>query len=86
MASVKSATTVCLDLLRYALILAATAYATLWLWSWNGVVAMIAIVPVYIVALNIFGFLTLPLYLLTPETKRAREMEKALFKRERKQG
>ena len=40
-----------------------------------------ALIPVYIVMLNLFGFVTLPLYLLTPETKRASEMQKAVSKR-----
>lgn len=77
----KSATTVFLDLLRNALILAATGYVTFALWRWHWIVAVVALVPVYIVMLNLFGFLTLPLYLLTPETKRAREMEKAILGR-----
>jgi hypothetical protein len=76
----KSATALFLDLLRNALIIAATGYVTFKLWNWHWIIAVIAVIPVYVVMLNLFGFLTLPLYLLTPETRRAREMERALLK------
>ena len=70
-----------LDVVRHLLILAATAYVTVLLWRWSWIAAIVACLPVYVVALNVFGFLTLPLYALTPEVKRAREMERALLQR-----
>lgn len=78
----KSGATMFLDLLRNALILVATGYATYAIWRWHWIAGVVALVPVYIVMLNVFGFLTLPLYLLTPEARRVREMEKALLQRE----
>ena len=77
----KTAATALLDLLRWMLIVAATGYATFAIWRWNWIAAVVGLIPVYIIMLNVFGFLTLPLYLLTPETKRAREMQKAIFER-----
>ena len=40
--------------------------------------------PVYIIMLNLFGFLTLtlPLHALTPEVRRVRELEKAILRKE----
>lgn len=38
---------------------------------------MIAALPVYVIMLNLFGFLTLPLYAFTPEAKLSREVARA---------
>ena len=65
----KSGTTIFLDILRNLLILVATGYAVFLIWKWNWIVALIAAIPVYIVMLNLFGFLTLPLYAFTPENR-----------------
>jgi hypothetical protein len=73
------------DVVRYVLILAATSYATFLIGQWHWIVAVLACVPVYIVALNLFGFLTLPLYLLTPEVRQARDMKRALLQKLRGQ-
>ena len=70
-----------LDVIRNLLILAATVYATFLIWQWHWIAALVACIPVYIVMLNLFGFLTLPLYLLTPEVRRAKEMERALLQK-----
>jgi hypothetical protein len=72
-----------LDVARHLLILAATAYATVTVWQWNWIAGIVFCIPLYVVMLNVFGFLTLPLYLLTSEVRRAREMERALFQRAR---
>lgn len=77
----KSVATASLDLLRHALVLAATAYATYGIWKWNWIAAVVTVIPVYVIVLNLLGFLTLPLYLFTPEIRRTRETEKALFQR-----
>ena len=75
-----------LDIVRYLLILAGTSYVTVSIWRWNWIVAILACAPVYFVMLNLFGFLTLPLYLLTPEVRRSKEMERALMERLRERG
>ena len=68
-----------LDVARTVLTVAATAYITLRIWQWHWLAAVVAGHPVYVVMVNLFGFLTLPLYALTPEIRRAREQEKELF-------
>jgi hypothetical protein len=75
----KSAATILLDSLRHIIILAATGYTTFAIWRWSWIAAALALIPVYIIMLNVFGFLTLPLYLLTPETRHVREMERAIL-------
>lgn len=63
----KSGTTKFLDISRNLLILGATGYTVFLIWKWFWIVALIAAIPVYIIMLNLFGFLTLPLYAITPE-------------------
>jgi len=53
--------------LRWTLIVATTAYLTLTLWRWHRIVAILALIPVCVIVVNVFGFLTVPLYWLTPE-------------------
>jgi len=65
----KSGTTILLDILRNVVILVVTIYAVFLIWRWNWIIAMIAAIPVYIVSLNVFGFLSLPLYAFTPENR-----------------
>ncbi len=65
----KSGVTILFDIIRYLLILGGTIYVIFLIWRWNWIVALIAILPVYLIMLNIFGFLTLPLYAFTPENK-----------------
>ena len=65
----KSGITIFLDILRNLLILIATGYVVFLIWKWNWIIALIVTIPVYIVMLNLFGFLTLPLYVFTPENK-----------------
>jgi hypothetical protein len=65
----KSGTTIFIDILRNLLILIATGYASFFIGKWNWIIALIAAIPIYIIMLNLFGFLTLPLYALTPENR-----------------
>ena len=67
-----------LDVARHALILVGTWYALRWLWQVSWILALVAAIPVYIVMLNLCGFLTLPLYALTPETRAKRQALKEL--------
>lgn len=74
----KSGTTIILDIVRHLLIIAATGYFVFLIWQWNSIVALLVSIPIYIVAINLFGFLTLPLYYyLTPEFRLARRGLKA---------
>jgi lipoprotein NlpI len=65
----KSKVTILWDLIRHLLILVSTVVPLYFLWiRIHWVLAIIVAIPVYIVMRIIFGFLTLPLYVLTPET------------------
>jgi hypothetical protein len=81
----KSVVTICLDIFRHLLIIAGTCYAVFFIWKLNWIIALIAAIPVYIVILNLCGFITLPLYAFTPEnrlkTKAFRSYEKSDFER-----
>jgi hypothetical protein len=74
----KSGVTITLDILRHLLIIGSTAYIISMIWNWNWIVALIAAVPLYIVMLNLIGFLTLPLYAFTPEKRLLRKGHKAI--------
>ncbi len=65
----KSGVTILLDVIRNIFILVATGFVVFLLWKWHWLVAVLAAIPVYIVTMNLVGFLTLPLYMLTPENK-----------------
>ncbi len=39
------------------------------IWKWNWIVALLSAIPIYIVMLNLIGFATLPLYMLTPANR-----------------
>ena len=67
-----------LDAFRNLLVIAATGLCVYLLWKWNWIVAVILAIPAYILMLNVFGFLTLPLYLLTPESRFGRKLLKDL--------
>lgn len=69
----KSIYTVCLDLIRNILILIVAGYLIYLLWDWHWFAAIIGAIPVYIIVMNIIGFLTLPLYALSPENRRIKE-------------
>ena len=74
----KSGTTIILDVLRNLLILAATGYVTVLVWRYNWIIALLGLLPVYVVFLNVFGFLTLPLYRFTPENRLKAKMYQAI--------
>ena len=59
-----------LDICRNLLILVATGYTVSLIWNWSWIFALLAVIPVYIIMLNIIGFLTIPLYAITPENRR----------------
>ncbi len=63
----KSKTTILLDMLRHVLILAVTLWSVSWVWHLHWLIGLIALIPIYLVALNLIGFATLPLYALRPE-------------------
>lgn len=65
----KSGVTILLDVIRNVLILIATGFLVFLIWKWHWIAAVLAAIPVYIVMMNVVGFLTLPLYMLTPENK-----------------
>lgn len=75
----KSGGTILLDVFRNVLVLAGTGYVIFLLWRYNWILALVGIVPVYLILLNVFGFLTLPLYGLTRESRLLRKTEKALL-------
>jgi len=74
----KSGLTVVFDIFRHLLVIVIAIYCVSLIWNWNWIVALIAAVPVYIVVLNVIGFLTLPLYAFTPENKLKRQGWKAI--------
>lgn len=82
----KSGATILLDILRNLLIIAATGYVILLIWQWHWIVALIAIIPVYIIMLNLLGFITLPLYTLTPENRLNKKAFNAFEKGEFEKG
>lgn len=69
----KSSFTIFLDLFRNTLIFIATGYIVYLLWSWHWLSAIILAIPIYIIVMNIIGFMTLPFYRLTPENRRLKE-------------
>src|SRR5262249_46898849 len=65
----KSTTTLCFDVVRHVLIAATTGYVVVRTWNWQWVVALVVALPLYVALLNLIGFLTLPLYMITPENR-----------------
>jgi hypothetical protein len=43
------------------------------IWEWNWIVGLIAAIPIYVIIMNIIGFITLPIYALTPENRNAKK-------------
>jgi len=68
----KSITWYLLDFLRYILTFGGTAVIAWYLWKIDWRIGAISILPVFILLLNIIGFLTLRLYDITPEASVAR--------------
>jgi len=65
----KSLVTIIFDVIRNILILIATIYVLSLLWQWHWLSAVVGAIPIYVLIMNIIGFLTLPVYLLTPENR-----------------
>jgi hypothetical protein len=82
----KSGITIFLDILRNLLILVATGCVVFLIWKWSWIVALVAAIPVYIVMLNLIGFLTLPLYVFTPENRLKAKALKAFEKGDLEKG
>jgi hypothetical protein len=74
----KSITWYLLDFLRHILTFAGTAVVAWYLWKINWIIGAISIFPVFILLLNIIGFLTLRIYDITPESRAARKAFKDL--------
>jgi len=55
------------DILRWSLIIAATAFGVKWLWAFHWLLGLTLSVPAFILFMNVVGFLTLPLYAITIE-------------------
>lgn len=69
MVTKKSWPTIILDFARNILAILGTIYIVFLIWNYSWIIALIAAIPVYILNLNLVGFMTLPLYKLTPEAK-----------------
>ena len=76
----KSGTTVLWDTIRYLLIFSGTGVVLYYIGKYNLILAVIAAIPVFVIMLNLIGFLTLPLYFFTPESRTASKMLKSLEK------
>ena len=76
MNEIKSSFTKSLDIIRNLLIVATTIYVIYLLWELNWIYAIIGAIPIYIILLNLYGFLTLPLYSFSPERKMIKSSKK----------
>jgi hypothetical protein len=75
----KSITWYLLDFLRFILIFGGTAVIASYLWKINWIIGAISILPVFILLLNIIGFLTLPVYYyVPPEARVARKARESI--------
>ncbi len=75
----KSEITIFFDIVRYILILSGTCYILSLIWEHSWVFGLLAVIPIYFIMLNLFGFLTLPLYwFFTPESRAKSKMLKAM--------
>lgn len=70
----KSSFTITLDIIRNLLIIAITIYLLIIIWKWNWIVAIICSIPIYVIIMNIIGFISLPLYYLTPEHRKSKQV------------
>ncbi len=76
----KSGTTVLWDTVRYVLIFSCTGVLLYYIGRYSIIFAIVAAVPIFIIMLNLIGFLTLPLYFFTPEGKASRDIFRSLDK------
>jgi hypothetical protein len=82
----KSGMTFLLDVIRNVLILIATGFLVFLIWEWHWIAAVLAAIPVYIMMMNLVGFLTLPLYMLTHENRLKAKVLRAFQSGEFEQG
>ena len=77
-----------LDFFRWGWILGATGATVKWLSGFHWVLGVILALPVFIIMMNLIGFLTLPLYVYvsTPEAIAARKMLEELENENEKGG
>ena len=70
----KSVSWYVLDFVRYLIVLTGVAWSVCFLWSIYWILGIIAACPIFIILLNLIGFLALPLYrYLTPEGRTAKK-------------
>jgi len=62
------------DIIRWTLIIVATFFSVRWLRRVHWTIGLILAFPVYMIFLNLFGILTLPLYDYTTFPKNVRDM------------
>lgn len=74
----RSVTSYLLDFIQLILTFAGTATVASYLWDKNWIVGAVSILPAFLFLLNAIGFLMLPAYDITPETRRARKALKDL--------
>lgn len=75
----KSGVTICLDVIRNVAILVGTGWVTVLIWRYNWILGLVAVIPVYLILLNVIGLLTLPLYRFTPENRLKARMHQAMM-------
>lgn len=66
------------DIIRWILIIGATIITVKWLWTAHWALGLVLALPVFVIFLNVFGFLTLPIYGFTKEARIARRTLKDL--------
>lgn len=81
----KSTFTVFLDFLRFLLVLGATGFFVLLIWKWSWIVAIITVIPIFLIIFFFTNVLFFFFYALTPEerlkAKAFKAMEKGDFKK-----
>lgn len=62
-----------LDIIRVSLVFIGTIIIVPWLWDVHWALGGVLALPVFVILLNVIGFLTLPFYGLTSEHQRDRK-------------
>jgi hypothetical protein len=75
---IKSGTTILFDTMRGVLTSLGTGISVYYIGKYNLVLAVFAAIPIFIIMIYLFGFLTLPLYFFTPESRTANKMLRSL--------
>jgi hypothetical protein len=76
--NIKSRTTILLDTIRGVLTYFGTGISVYYVGKYNLVLAVFVAIPIFIIMIYILGFLTLPLYFFTPESRAANKMLRSL--------